>query len=139
MSARTVMIVDDSGSVRTVVRLALQKAGYGVVEAADGEDAAGKLDGRALDAIVCDIHMPRLDGIGFLGRLRQAPGYETTPVIMLTVDAPDERRAAHGELTWFTKPFRPSALVDAVDRVCTRDTRDTRKGTLVAFPTPHAR
>ena len=60
--SKTVMIVDDSGSFRTVVKLALQKAGYATVEAVDGKDAVAKLDGRKLNLIVCDVNMPNMDG-----------------------------------------------------------------------------
>jgi two-component system chemotaxis response regulator CheY len=64
--AKTVMIVEDSGSFRTVVKMALQKAGYETVEAVDGKDATTKLDGRKLNLIVCDVNMPNMDGLSFL-------------------------------------------------------------------------
>ena len=119
--AKTVMIVDDSGSFRTVVRLALQKAGYETVEAVDGKDAVGKLDGRKLNLIVCDVNMPNMDGLSFLRHLRTTSNYKFTPVIMLTTESQESKKAegkAAGARAWITKPFQPSTLVDAVNKLC---------------------
>jgi two-component system chemotaxis response regulator CheY len=121
MTTKTVMIVDDSGSFRTVVKLALQKAGYGVVEAGDGKDASAKLDGRKLNLIVCDVNMPNMDGISFLKHLRTTGSYKFTPVIMLTTESQEAKKAegkAAGARAWITKPFQPSVLIDAVNRLC---------------------
>jgi two-component system chemotaxis response regulator CheY len=121
MTTKTVMIVDDSGSFRTVVKLALLKAGYGVVEAGDGKDAAAKLDGRKLNLIVCDVNMPNMDGISFLKHLRTTGSYKFTPVIMLTTESQEAKKAegkAAGARAWITKPFQPSVLIDAVNRLC---------------------
>ncbi|MCB1994942.1 response regulator [Rubrivivax albus] len=119
--SKTVMIVDDSGSFRTVVKLALQKAGYQTVEAVDGKDAVGKLDGRKLNLIVCDVNMPNMDGLSFLKHLKTTGGYKFTPVIMLTTESQEAKKAegrAAGARAWITKPFQPSQLVDAVNRLC---------------------
>lgn len=119
---KTVMIVDDSGSFRTVVKLTLQKAGYGVVEAVDGKDAVGKLNGQALNLIVCDVNMPNMDGLTFLRHLKTTGAYKFTPVIMLTTESQESKQAerkAAGAQAWITKPFQPSALVDAVNQLCT--------------------
>ncbi len=119
--AKTVMVVDDSGSFRTVVKLALQKSGYEVVEACDGKDACGKLDGRKLNLIVCDVNMPNMDGLTFLKHLKTAPNYKFTPVIMLTTESQETKKAegrAAGARAWITKPFQPSQLVEAVNRLC---------------------
>lgn len=119
--SKTVMIVDDSGSFRVVVKLALQKAGYETVEAVDGKDAVGKLDGRKLNLIVCDVNMPNMDGLSFLRHLRTTGSYKFTPVIMLTTESQESKKAegkAAGARAWITKPFQPSQLVDAVNRLC---------------------
>ena len=118
--AKTVMVVDDSGSFRTVVKLALQKAGYEVVEAADGKDACGKLDGRKLNLIVCDVNMPQMDGLTFLKHLKTEANYKFTPVIMLTTegqDAKKEQGRAAGAKAWIVKPFNPPQLLDAVSKM----------------------
>lgn len=119
--SKTVMIVDDSGSFRTVVKLALQKAGYEIVEAVDGQDACDKLDGRKLNMIVCDVNMPHMDGLTFLKHLKTTSAYKFTPVIMLTTETQEAKKnegRAAGARAWITKPFQPSQLVDAVNRLC---------------------
>jgi len=121
MTTKTVMIVDDSGSFRIVVKLALQKAGYGVVEAVDGKDACTKLDGRKLNLIVCDVNMPNMDGISFVKHLKTTSAYKFVPVVMLTTESQDSKKAegkAAGARAWITKPFQPSVLIDAVNKLC---------------------
>ncbi|MGE0312925.1 MAG: response regulator [Lautropia sp.] len=117
--SKTVMVVEDSGSFRTVVRMALQKAGYTVVEAVDGKDACAKLDGRALNIVVCDVNMPNMDGLSFVRHMKTTR-YKFTPVIMLTTESQEEKKAegrAAGVRAWITKPFQPSQLVDAVNKL----------------------
>lgn len=119
--SKTVMVVDDSGSFRTVVKLALQKAGYGVVEACDGQDACGKLNGAKINLIVCDVNMPNMDGLSFLRHVKASATHKFTPVIMLTTESQEAKKAegrAAGARAWITKPFQPSQLVDAVNRLC---------------------
>ena len=81
---KTILIVDDSTSFRQVVGMALQGAGYEVVEACDGKDALTKLDGRKYHLIVSDVNMPNLDGIGFVKAAKEIAAYKFTPVVMLT-------------------------------------------------------
>jgi two-component system chemotaxis response regulator CheY len=119
--SKTIMIVDDSGSFRTVVKLALQKAGYAVVEAVDGQDACTKLNGQKLNLIVCDVNMPNMDGLSFLRHLKTTSAYKFTPVIMLTTESQEAKKAegrAAGAKAWITKPFQPSQLVDAANKLC---------------------
>ncbi|MEK8046133.1 response regulator [Ideonella margarita] len=119
--SKTVMIIDDSGSFRTIVKLALQKAGYTVVEACDGQDALQKLEGQKLNLVVCDVNMPNMDGITFVKHLKASPAHKFLPVIMLTTESQEAKKAegrAAGARAWITKPFQPSQLVDAVSRLC---------------------
>ena len=119
--SKTIMVVDDSGSFRTVVKLALQKAGYGVIEACDGKDACSKLGGQKINLIVCDVNMPNMDGLSFLRHVKDSATHKFTPVIMLTTESQDAKKAegrAAGARAWITKPFQPSQLVDAVNRLC---------------------
>ena len=118
---KKVMIVDDSGSFRTVVKLALQKAGYQTLEAVDGKDAVSKLNGDKINLIVCDVNMPNMDGLSFLRHLKTTATYKFTPVIMLTTESQESKKAegkAAGARAWITKPFQPSTLVDAVNKLC---------------------
>jgi two-component system chemotaxis response regulator CheY len=119
--SKTVMVVDDSTSFRTVVKLALQKAGYSVIEAGDGQDAVAKLTGQKVNLIVCDVNMPNMDGLTFLKHIKTLPPYKFTPVIMLTTESQEAKKAegrAAGARAWITKPFQPSQLVDAVNKLC---------------------
>jgi len=118
--SKTIMIVDDSSSLRTVVNLALKRAGYEVIEAEDGKDALSKLQGRKVNLIVSDVNMPNMDGITFVTQLKQDPRLKFTPVIMLTTegqDAKKEQGRAAGAKAWIVKPFTPPVLLDAVSKL----------------------
>ncbi|HUN94307.1 MAG TPA: response regulator [Burkholderiaceae bacterium] len=119
--SKTIMIIDDAPSVRQVVSLALKGAGYEVVEANDGRDAIAKLGTRKLGLIICDLNMPNLDGIGFLEHVKASPGHRFTPVIMLTTESAEDKKAAAraaGARAWITKPFQPSRMLEAVAKLC---------------------
>jgi len=119
--SKTILVVDDSGNFRTVVKLALVKAGYVVVEAVDGQDAAEKLADANPKLIVCDVNMPRMDGLAFARHVKASALHRFTPMIMLTTESQDAKKAegkAAGVRAWITKPFQPSQLVDAVNRLC---------------------
>ena len=118
--SKTILIVDDSSSLRQVVNLALTRAGYEVIEAVDGLDGLAKLDGRKVNLIVSDVNMPRMDGIAFVTQVKQNPRYKVTPVIMLTTegqDAKKEQGRAAGAKAWIVKPFSPPVLLDAVSKL----------------------
>lgn len=113
----SVLVVDDSRAMRLLVGLALRRAGHEVTEAADGVEALEALAGRRFACIVCDVNMPRMDGLTFLGRLRVLPEHRRTPVCMVTTEsgaaAVGEGEAA-GVRYWIVKPFRTEQLVAAV-------------------------
>ena len=119
--SKTVMIVDDSASVRRVVGIALKGAGYAVIEGCDGRDALGKLTGQKVHLIISDVNMPNMDGITFLKAVKQLPAYSFTPVIMLTTESEESKKRegqAAGAKAWVVKPFQPEQLVGAVQRLC---------------------
>jgi len=118
--AKTILIVDDSASLRQVVSIALKGAGYDVVDACDGKDALNKLDGRKIHLIISDVNMPNMDGITFLKQVKQHPSYKFTPVIMLTTEAGEGKKAegqAAGAKAWVVKPFQPPQLLAAVEKL----------------------
>lgn len=118
--AKTILIIDDSVSLRQVVGIALAGAGYDVLEAVDGQDALGKLDGRKIHLMICDVNMPNMDGISFLKAVRAHPQYKFTPVIMLTTEAGEEKKKegqAAGARAWVVKPFKPEQLLVAVQKL----------------------
>ncbi|WP_316411005.1 response regulator [Mesoterricola sediminis] len=118
--ARTIMIIDDSVSLRQVVGIALAGAGYEVIEACDGQDALSKLTGQKVHLMVCDVNMPNMDGITFLKTVRTLPAYRFTPIIMLTTEAGEEKKKegqAAGARAWVVKPFKPEQLLMAVSKL----------------------
>ena len=119
--AKTIMIVDDSASMRRVVGIALKGAGYEVIEGVDGKDALSKLKGQKVHMIISDVNMPVMDGIAFLKAVKQIPAYKFTPVIMLTTESAEDKKRegqAAGARAWVVKPFQPEQLVSAVQRLC---------------------
>lgn len=117
---KTIMIVDDSSSIRSVVGIALSKEGYNVIQACDGSDALTKLDGTKIHLIVCDVNMPNMDGITFLKQLKQNASYCYTPVCMLTTESEQskiEEGKQAGARAWVIKPFQPPKLLSVVQKL----------------------
>lgn len=118
--AKTIMVVDDSASLRNVVGIALKGAGYDVLEASDGRDALAKLTGQKIHLIVSDVNMPNMDGITLVRELKKLPNYKFTPIMMLTTESqPEKKQAARdaGAKAWLLKPFQPPMLLDAVAKL----------------------
>lgn len=118
--AKTILIVDDSASLRQVVGIALKGAGYDVLEAFDGKDALNKLDGRKIHLIISDVNMPNMDGIAFVKASKQLPAYKFTPIIMLTTETGADKKAAGqaaGARAWVVKPFQPAQMLSAVAKL----------------------
>lgn len=117
---KTVLTVDDSRTMREMLMLALQDAGYRVVQAEDGVHGLEVLQAENPDIVITDINMPRMDGFGFIEGLRADPAFSGVPVLVLTTesDAAKKQRAREAGATgWIVKPFDPVRLVDAVRRV----------------------
>jgi two-component system chemotaxis response regulator CheY len=117
---KRILIVDDSSSMRTVAGIALRGAGYEVLEAGNGQEGLTRLDGERVHLIISDVNMPVMDGIEFLKEVKRHPHYRFTPVIMLTTEAGEDKKAAGraaGAKAWITKPFQPSVLLDAVSKL----------------------
>ena len=119
--AKTILIVDDSSSLRTVVKMSLTRAGFDVLEASDGRDALARLDqAQKVHLVVSDVNMPNMDGISFVKAVKAHPKHRFVPVIMLTTegqDAKKEQGRAAGAKAWLVKPFNPPQLLDAVSRL----------------------
>ncbi|MGM9512847.1 response regulator [Roseateles sp. DB2] len=118
--AKTIMVVDDSASLRQVVGIALRGAGYEVLEGCDGKDALGKLQGQKVHLIISDVNMPNMDGISFVKAVKAMPAYRFTPVIMLTTESAEAKKAegqAAGAKAWVVKPFRPEVMLNAVQKL----------------------
>lgn len=117
---KTIMIVDDSASLRQVVAIALKGAGYDTLEACDGKDALSKMTGQKIHLIISDVNMPNMDGITFVKNVKQHPNYKFTPIIMLTTESQDDKKKegqAAGAKAWVVKPFQPQQMLDAVSKL----------------------
>jgi len=118
--SKSILIVDDSSSVRTVVGIALRGAGYDVLEAVDGADGLRQLDGRKVHLIISDVNMPGMDGLSFLREVKKHPQYRFTPVMMLTTEADESKIAigkSEGARAWMVKPFKPELMLAAVTKL----------------------
>jgi len=117
--SKTIMTVDDSSSIRQMVRFTLSEAGYQVIEAIHGQDALGKIDNRP-DMIITDLNMPFMDGIELIKQVRQMSNFRFIPIIMLTTESQNEKKMegkAAGATGWIVKPFRPDQLLAVVKKV----------------------
>ncbi len=116
-----ILTVDDSRTMRDMLRVALVKAGFDVVAAVDGEHGLEVLGESRADVIITDINMPKLDGFGFIERVRQGGGpHRATPILVLTTESdPEKKMRARqaGATGWIVKPFHPDKLVEAIRRV----------------------
>jgi len=115
-----VLTVDDSPSMRALLRHALTAEGFAVEQAEDGIEALTWLAANDCDVIVTDINMPNLDGFGLIDRVRADVRHRDRPILVLTTESSDEKRArarAAGATGWIVKPFDPAKLAAAVRRV----------------------
>jgi two-component system, chemotaxis family, chemotaxis protein CheY len=117
---KTILAVDDSGSMRRMVSFSLTSAGYDVVEAVDGTDALAKACERRVDLVLTDLNMPGMDGLALVRELRQTPGYERVPILVLTTEGSTDVKVKgreSGANGWLVKPFDPQQLVGVVARL----------------------
>ncbi|HYE89852.1 MAG TPA: response regulator [Terriglobales bacterium] len=113
--AKLILVVDDSVTVRQQVSVALKQAGFAVAEAADGQEGLSMIEtNRAIDMVVCDVSMPRMDGLAMVEAVRRRPEHRGLPILMLTTEGQPAmiRRAKEaGAVGWIVKPFNASQLV----------------------------
>ena len=118
--SKTILTVDDSRTMRQMLLLALQDAGYHVLQAEDGIVGLQVLKGQTADVIITDINMPRLDGFGFIEHVRRDAMHRAVPILVLTTESDAEKKSRArnaGATGWIVKPFHPVKLVDAIRRV----------------------
>jgi two-component system chemotaxis response regulator CheY len=120
MMAKTILAVDDSGSLRQMVAFSLKAAGYQVIEAVDGQDGLEKARLQVVDLVLTDQNMPRMDGLTLIKSLRGLSTYQRVPILMLTTESSDDMKAkgrAAGANGWLVKPFDPQKLTEVVKKV----------------------
>ena len=117
---KSILIVDDSASIRAVVSFTLESAGHLVFSAEDGQDALKHLDGKKLDLIITDLHMPVMDGITFIKNVRTINTYKFIPILFLTTESQESKKLEAkqaGATGWIIKPFVPEKLLAVIDKV----------------------
>ena len=117
---RSILAVDDSASMRKMVAFTLTSAGFHVVEAVDGQDALEKAQHHAIDLVLTDQNMPRMDGLSLTKKLRENPKFKTTPILILTTESSDQMKMAGraaGATGWLVKPFDPARLIEVIQKV----------------------
>ena len=119
--AKRIMMVDDSPSMRMLLRAALLDLGYDVSVAEDGQAALARFDAdETPDLLITDINMPRLDGFGLIAAVRETLALRDLPILVLTTESSPEKKArarAAGATGWIVKPFHPEKLAAAIRRV----------------------
>ncbi len=120
-TGNTILIVDDSIHVRRYLAIALEKAGYQVEQAKDGQEAVDKIfSGLSVQAVICDIEMPRLDGYGVLGEVKGHPEFKELPIAMLTSRGNEKHRQLAmklGASAYFSKPYNEQELLTTLEEM----------------------
>jgi two-component system, chemotaxis family, chemotaxis protein CheY len=118
--SKSILSVDDSASMRQMVKLTLSGAGYDVVEAADGSEALKLARARPLNMVVTDLNMPVMDGLALIRELRKLPTYKGVPIVFLTTETEGDKKTQAkeaGATGWITKPFQQDQLLAVVRKV----------------------
>lgn len=118
---KKILVVDDSSTVRQQVRIALSQAGFQVMEAVDGMDGQQKIASNSdLSMVICDVNMPRMNGLQMLQAIKTAGTANNVPIVMLTSEAQPaliRQAKANGAKGWIVKPFKAEMLVAAVKKL----------------------
>ncbi|MEM1432545.1 MAG: response regulator [Pseudomonadota bacterium] len=118
-----ILAVDDSPAIRKMVASVLKNAGHSLTSAEDGIEASRVANEDSFELIITDVHMPNMNGIELIETLRQRPGYQHTPMLVLTTESSMEMKQkgrAAGATGWIVKPFNPESLIAAVSKVLGR-------------------
>ena len=118
---KKILIVDDSGTIRQQVRFALEKSGYEVLEADDGQNGLSKVDTiQDIALVITDINMPNMNGIEMLQKIKSNSAHASLPVVILTTEGKKELMSEAkqaGAKGWLVKPFQPDQLLTVVTKL----------------------
>jgi len=117
---KTILIVDDSESIREVVSFTLENEGYTVLSANDGQDALKHLNGTDIQLVITDLHMPNMNGIELIKYIRSLEKYKHIPILFLTTESQMDKKLeakSAGATGWIIKPFVPAKLIAAINKV----------------------
>jgi two-component system, chemotaxis family, chemotaxis protein CheY len=115
-----ILSVDDSATMRQMVAMTLQQAGFEVTQSWNGEEALSKAESQKYSLVITDLHMPKMDGLELIRRLRKLDEYRFVPILVLTTEATFETKQAGkaaGATGWIVKPFDPDQLVRTIRKV----------------------
>jgi two-component system, chemotaxis family, chemotaxis protein CheY len=118
--SKHILVVDDSESVREVVKFTLESAGYTVTTGVDGKVALSLLEKSPVDLVLTDLNMPNLDGIELIKEVRQLDSFKFTPILLLTTESQKQKKEeakAAGATGWIVKPFAQDKLLATVKKV----------------------
>ncbi|MGA2127052.1 MAG: response regulator [Xanthobacteraceae bacterium] len=118
--AKTILTVDDSASMRQMIKLTLSGAGYRVIEAADGTQGLAMARSNTVDMVLTDLNMPGMDGVSLVRELRKLGSYTGVPIVLLTTESEAAKKSeakAAGATAWITKPFQAEQLVSIAKKV----------------------
>lgn len=116
----TILTVDDSPSVRQMIKLVLGPLGHDVIEAGDGAEGLQKAKAQPVDLVITDLNMPVMNGLALIKELRKLPSFVGKPIVFLTTESSDAMKQdakAAGATGWITKPFKPEQLVAVVNKL----------------------
>ena len=116
----TILVVDDSASMKKMVMFTLQSAGHTIIDADNGAAALTLAQRQSADLVLTDVNMPQMNGIELCKKLRELPNYKFTPVLMLTTESSADQKMAGkgaGATGWIVKPFNPDQLLKTVNKV----------------------
>jgi len=120
MRNRTILFVDDSVSIRMLVKMILEDAGYKVLIGEDGQEALSFFNGRTIDLVITDLHMPRMNGLELIEEIRKYQSYRFVPILFLTTETKPElkqKAKAAGATGWITKPFDRDKFLQIIKKV----------------------
>jgi two-component system chemotaxis response regulator CheY len=116
----TVLTVDDSPSIRQMIKVVLAPAGHTVIEAGDGAQGLEKAKASRMDLVITDLNMPIMNGLELIRALRKLPALTGLPIVFLTTESNDaikQEAKAAGATGWITKPFKPEQLLAVVSKL----------------------
>ncbi|AIY65729.1 response regulator [Pseudoalteromonas piratica] len=115
-----ILAVDDQQTIRTMIEAILTGAGHQVITANDGVEAMEQLRTHQFDMVITDINMPNMSGLSLIPKIRRLPAHQYVPILMLTTESSSykkEKAKNSGASGWLTKPFDPTRLLTAVEKL----------------------
>ena len=117
---RRILTIDDSKTIRDMLKLTLADAGFDVLQAVDGQDGLDVLGKEQVDVVITDINMPRMDGYEVIRQMRSNSAFKATPILVLTTESEADKKnigRMAGATGWMVKPFDPARLIATINKV----------------------